>query len=261
MATYSSILAWEFHGKKNLADYSPCGLKEPDLTEQLTHKTCFKCWIFQVVHWLLYLKWKTEWVIGIKNVVSSLLLPSIRKLYHSPGKAQNSKFEVWFLLNIYRYHAIIKSENHKLGIIKLEPLLELNNCVGGWWVVGTTFLADTVGNHIVKSKERRLEWSIRYNELELEKSVWTHVLFNIDISEIRRNICRCVYICMLACTHMFLCFISREDLKEIIHQQPQPYLMLSSWFLIPFASKWNFSSEMAVSRTRGRNTQNEPSIF
>lgn len=146
-------------------------------------------------------------------------------------------------------------------IIKLVPLLELKNCVSGWRVVGTTFVTDIVGNHIVTGKERRLQWSIRYNESELEKSVWTHVLFNIDINEIHRNICRCVYVCTLACTHIFLCFISREDQKEITLQQPQPYLMLSSWFLIPFASKWNFSSEMAVSKTRGRNTQNEPSIF
>ena len=140
------------------------------MTEQLTHKTCFiiKCWIFQVVYWLLYLKWKTEWVIGVKNVVSSLLLPSTRRVYHtvyySPGKDQNSKFEIWFLLNIYHYHTIIKSENHKSGIIKLDPLLKLKNCVSGWRVVGTTFVTDTVGNHIVTGKERRLQWSIRYNE-------------------------------------------------------------------------------------------------
>ena len=170
MVTPSSILAWEFHGQRKLAGYSPCGLKKPDMTEQLTHKTCFiiKCWIFQVVYWLLYWKWKTEWVIGVKNVVSSLLLPSTRRVYHtvyySPGKDQNSKFEIWFLLNIYHYHTIIKSENHKSGIIKLDPLLKLKNCVSGWRVVGTTFVTDTVGNHIVTGKERRLQWSIRYNE-------------------------------------------------------------------------------------------------
>ena len=36
-ATHSSILAWEFHGQRSLAGYSPWGLKESDTTEQLTH--------------------------------------------------------------------------------------------------------------------------------------------------------------------------------------------------------------------------------
>ena len=31
----------------------------------------------------------------------------------SPGKAQNSKFRVWFLLNAYRFCTIVKSKNHK----------------------------------------------------------------------------------------------------------------------------------------------------
>ena len=33
MATHSSIFAWEFHGQRSLADYSPCGGKESDMTE------------------------------------------------------------------------------------------------------------------------------------------------------------------------------------------------------------------------------------
>ena len=33
MATYSSILAWEFHGLKSLAGYSPWGHKESGTTE------------------------------------------------------------------------------------------------------------------------------------------------------------------------------------------------------------------------------------
>ena len=33
MATHSSILAWEIHGQKSLAGYSPLGHKESDVTE------------------------------------------------------------------------------------------------------------------------------------------------------------------------------------------------------------------------------------
>ena len=34
MATHSSILAWEIHGQRSLAGYSPCNHKESDLTER-----------------------------------------------------------------------------------------------------------------------------------------------------------------------------------------------------------------------------------
>ena len=37
MATHSSILAWKFHGQRNLEGCSPWGRKELDMTEQLTH--------------------------------------------------------------------------------------------------------------------------------------------------------------------------------------------------------------------------------
>ena len=36
MATHSSALAWELHGQKSLAGYSPWGRKELDMTERLT---------------------------------------------------------------------------------------------------------------------------------------------------------------------------------------------------------------------------------
>ena len=36
MAVHSSILAWEIHGQRTLAGYSPWGLKESDTTED-TH--------------------------------------------------------------------------------------------------------------------------------------------------------------------------------------------------------------------------------
>ena len=38
MTTHPSILAWESHGQRSLAGYSPRGCKEPDVTErQSTH--------------------------------------------------------------------------------------------------------------------------------------------------------------------------------------------------------------------------------
>ena len=36
MATHSSILAWEIHGQRSLAGYSPQTCKEVDMTERLT---------------------------------------------------------------------------------------------------------------------------------------------------------------------------------------------------------------------------------
>ena len=38
MATHSSVLAWKFHGQRNLVSYSPWGGKESDKTEHVqTH--------------------------------------------------------------------------------------------------------------------------------------------------------------------------------------------------------------------------------
>ena len=34
MATHASILAWEIHGQRSLAGYSPWGRKESDTTER-----------------------------------------------------------------------------------------------------------------------------------------------------------------------------------------------------------------------------------
>ena len=36
MATHPSILAWESHGQRSVAGYSPWGRKESDTTEQLS---------------------------------------------------------------------------------------------------------------------------------------------------------------------------------------------------------------------------------
>ena len=39
-ATHSGVLAWESHGQRSLAGYSPWGPKEPDMTERLTESYC-----------------------------------------------------------------------------------------------------------------------------------------------------------------------------------------------------------------------------
>ena len=39
MATHSSILAWQFHGQKSLAGYSPGDRKELDTTESVRAHT------------------------------------------------------------------------------------------------------------------------------------------------------------------------------------------------------------------------------
>ena len=39
MATHSSILAWEIHGQRSLADCSPWSHKESDMTEELSKNT------------------------------------------------------------------------------------------------------------------------------------------------------------------------------------------------------------------------------
>ena len=39
MATTPVFLPGEFHGQRSLVGYSPCGCKELDTTEQLTHKS------------------------------------------------------------------------------------------------------------------------------------------------------------------------------------------------------------------------------
>ena len=38
MATLSSILARKSHGQRSLADYSPWGRKESNMSERLTHR-------------------------------------------------------------------------------------------------------------------------------------------------------------------------------------------------------------------------------
>lgn len=42
--------------------------------------------------------------------------------YHQPGKDQNSKFKIEFLLNVYCFHPIIKSKNLKSNYCKSETV-------------------------------------------------------------------------------------------------------------------------------------------
>ena len=42
MATHSSILAWRIQGQRSLTGFSPWGLKEPDVTEQLNNLSCLQ---------------------------------------------------------------------------------------------------------------------------------------------------------------------------------------------------------------------------
>ena len=48
-ATHSSILAWEIHGQRSLADYSPWGDKQLDMIESLSlsllHKVRSELWM------------------------------------------------------------------------------------------------------------------------------------------------------------------------------------------------------------------------
>lgn len=39
----------------------------------------------------------------------------------SLGREQNSNFEIWFLLNVYRFHTIVKSKNCNSNQYKLGP--------------------------------------------------------------------------------------------------------------------------------------------
>lgn len=58
-----------------------------------------------------------------QNRVADIELPCsaswecIRPHITSPGKGPNSKLKVWFLLNVYHFHTIIKSKHPRLGHI------------------------------------------------------------------------------------------------------------------------------------------------
>ena len=43
MAPHSSTLAWKIHGQRNLVGYSPWGLEESDMTEQLHFHFSLSC--------------------------------------------------------------------------------------------------------------------------------------------------------------------------------------------------------------------------
>ena len=49
MATHCSILAWEVHGQRSLAVYSPCGQKESDMIEH-NHNTHTHMYSYVYMH-------------------------------------------------------------------------------------------------------------------------------------------------------------------------------------------------------------------
>ena len=53
-AIHSSILAWESHGQRSLAGYSPQEHKEPDMTEQLIPPSTFYKIYKAKKHWLCF---------------------------------------------------------------------------------------------------------------------------------------------------------------------------------------------------------------
>lgn len=86
-----------------------------------------KCWLSRVMDWMLSWRWHTEglcdaerlpvsWLLTLRlpadwdwSLTSGECLPCI----DNPGKDQNSKSDVQFLLNAYHCHIIVKLRNSK----------------------------------------------------------------------------------------------------------------------------------------------------
>lgn len=70
------------------------------------------------VHWLLTLV-----IIRLAGSYAHCLRPasqgSTLLQITSPGKEQNAKFKISFLLNAYHFHTTLKSKNHRLNHPKL----------------------------------------------------------------------------------------------------------------------------------------------
>ena len=62
MATHSSILAWESHGRRSLESYSPWGRKESDTTATSLHRGYFIC--FCGLSHLVTSDTATPWTVG-----------------------------------------------------------------------------------------------------------------------------------------------------------------------------------------------------
>ena len=109
------------------------------LQERRRNSSCQATGNFLWPYWILYWRWTTEWLSGNRMTVRisivyprdymadrklpTLPLPSIARKYcphiANPGKDQNSKLSVWFLLNTYCFHTTVKSKNHKWNHHKL----------------------------------------------------------------------------------------------------------------------------------------------
>lgn len=56
------------------------------------------------------------WLAATAQLQEENILPCVT----SPGKDHGSKFEVWFLLKAYSFHAIVKLKNHKSGTVYVD---------------------------------------------------------------------------------------------------------------------------------------------
>ena len=68
------------------------------------------------MHWLFTLMW-CGWLGAATSCGFPASWESIVLNITSPGKDQNSKFEVQFLLNVYHFHTIVKWKNHNSGTV------------------------------------------------------------------------------------------------------------------------------------------------
>ena len=101
-----------------------------------------KCWISHVICWIRYWKWKTERMSVSRMVLSTWAVswPSWLRgwlgaeaaatdQHHERWSAhislaqKRSKFKVWFLLNVYLFHTIVKSKNCKSNSCRTQVWL------------------------------------------------------------------------------------------------------------------------------------------
>ena len=87
-------------------------------------------------------------VLGLTRSCGSLLLNGIRTIrgerlhITGPGKNSNSKFEVWFLLNVYHVCIFVKSKNYKLNHCKSETACTDFESLKLWALFASTSFED-----------------------------------------------------------------------------------------------------------------------
>ena len=109
MATHASILACRIHGQRSLAGYRPWDLKEPDMTEHLTHAsvTFFSLITAPSLDLSNYLS--TFCLLNLPilafHIIFELFLQLFRKLKVTSEKKNSIHFSIIFLdeyLSLYR---------------------------------------------------------------------------------------------------------------------------------------------------------------